>query len=105
MNILLRIQNPGYRIYHVDITDGPGYGDVTDHETWIYNLEKANEAANIAIASGENNSSLLDIFNVPWFQLYRATEVYKIPNLLPNNLKKFVIRMAKDRNTFDTFYR
>ncbi|OXA43386.1 Sphingomyelin phosphodiesterase, partial [Folsomia candida] len=111
-----RIHNPGYRIYHVDISHDSTYGDVIDHETWIYDLEQANTEAekifgipprrrpstsnkNIVPASGP------DHFSVPWFRLYQATEIYGIKNLLPKNLKLFVIKMAKDRKTFDAFYK
>jgi sphingomyelin phosphodiesterase len=93
-----RIENPGYRVYHVDLGIDHTFGDVVDHETWIYDLDKAN-------AEHEANSSSFGLKDVEWFQLYRATEAYDLPNLLPHNLKSFVIRMAKDRKTFDLFYR
>lgn len=45
--------------------------------------------------------------DVPWFRLYKASDAYGIKNLLPHNLRHFVIviRMAKDRKTFDLFYK
>jgi len=80
---------------------------VLDHETWVYDLDKANQEAEL---EAQNSSSRLgQTFqqpgDVPWFQLYRATEAYGIKNLLPVNLKGFVNRMAKDRNTFELFYK
>jgi len=92
-----RIENPGYRIYHMNIGNNFTYGDILDHETWVYDLVKANKAY-----VDDNSVGYLD---VPWMKLYQATEVYDIPNLLPSNMQVLVNRMAKDRKAFNLFYK
>lgn len=101
-----RIFNPGYRIYHMDANDMT-YGNIVDHETWIYDLDKANEQYREKY--GENNGTIPatpeeDALFVQWFMSYQATKAYKIPNVLPATLRGFVSQMARNRETFDLFY-
>jgi len=83
--------NPGYKIFTVDGARGHySSWNVLDHETWIYNLTEANENAHLPPR---------------WFPLYKATQAYGIPNVLPNNLNAFVHRMSSDINAFNEYYR
>lgn len=101
-----RIFNPGYRIYHMDVNEET-YGNIIDHETWIYDLELSNEKYRNMY--GPNGTVELspdqDEEYVEWFQSYQATKAYNIPDVLPSSLRSFVSRMAKNEETFKLFYK
>ncbi|ODM95237.1 Sphingomyelin phosphodiesterase [Orchesella cincta] len=99
-----RIFNPGYRIYHMDANEST-YGNIVDHETWVYDLDKANEDYRQMYGNGtEMTTPEVDDRIVQWFQLYQATKAYNISDTLPTTMRGFVSRMAKEKETFDLFY-
>jgi len=82
--------NPGYKVFHVDGARGPeSTWEMADHETWIYNLTVANAAE----------------VEPSWYKLYSAKEEYGLDSLRPKDLVDFTIRMAKDNDLFQKFYR
>lgn len=83
--------NPAYKIFSIDGNRGAQSSwNVIDHETWTYNLEEANS-------------------NLPlpprWYRLYKATEAYGIPDVLPHSLNAFVHRMSSNLGVFNQYYR
>ncbi len=90
----------------MDVNDTT-YGNIVDHETWIYDLELANEKyRNLYGPNGTVESSPAeDDQFVEWFQSYQATKAYDIPDVLPSSLREFVTRMAKNEDTFNLFYK
>ena len=83
--------NPSYKIFHVDGTRGAeSTYHILDSDTWIYNLTEANSHPGRPPR---------------WFRLYRATENYRIPNLLPQSLHTLVRRMSANITEFNQYYR
>jgi sphingomyelin phosphodiesterase len=83
--------NPGYKVYTVDGGRGVGISswNVLDFETWILNLTEANAL----------------MAEPRWFPLYRATEAYRIPNLLPTSLHALVQQLSTNGTMFDLYRR
>lgn len=100
-----KLYNPAYRIYHMD-GRSKSYGNIVDHETWIFDLAKANQRYRrlFGYAGLFKTSPELDAEFVQWFQLYQATKAFGIPDVLPANLRKFVTRMGQNETEFDLFY-
>ncbi|MPC27672.1 Sphingomyelin phosphodiesterase [Portunus trituberculatus] len=61
---------------------------VTDHETWVMNLEEANRYG-----------------HPRWYQLYSARRAYNMRNLLPEEWNRLVYKMALDDNLFRKYQR
>ncbi|KAK6619760.1 hypothetical protein RUM43_012525 [Polyplax serrata] len=80
--------NPGYRIYYVDGDHNDTTRFVLDHETWIMNLENANE----------NDLPV-------WEKLYSAKEAYNMTSLAPQDWHDLYQRLLADDDLFDTYYR
>jgi len=77
--------NPGYRLYHVEKQHNKM---VTDHETWVMDLGKANR------------------FGRPhWYRLYSARQAYGMASLAPQEWDRLVHRMAADERLFQKYYR
>ncbi|CAG7817877.1 unnamed protein product [Allacma fusca] len=81
-----RTNNPGYKIYHVDRQSF----EVIDHETYIFDLAKAN--AN-------------EMEEPVWFKLYSATALYQVPDVRLANLGLIIDKMAKNESLFHEYYR
>lgn len=61
---------------------------MTDHETWIMDLEKANK------------------HGVPeWYKLYSAKEAYNMTALTPQDWHEFFQRLRKDDDLMDLYYK
>ncbi|KAK8388912.1 hypothetical protein O3P69_020698 [Scylla paramamosain] len=80
--------NPGYRIYYVEGEFPTSQKVVTDHETWVMNLEEANRYG-----------------HPRWYQLYSARRAYNMRNLLPEEWNRLVYKMALDDNLFRKYQR
>ncbi|KAG0720016.1 Sphingomyelin phosphodiesterase [Chionoecetes opilio] len=80
--------NPGYRIYYVEGDFTNSQRMVTDHETWVMNLEEANR-----------------IGQPRWYQLYSAQRAYNMRNLLPEEWNRLVYKMAIDDDLFKKYLR
>ncbi|CAB3377350.1 Hypothetical predicted protein [Cloeon dipterum] len=82
--------NPNYKIYYSDGGYKGASWDITDHETWIFNLTEANQAGP----------------EVPprWFRLYSARQDLQLADLSPAELYKAALRMVHDDKLFETFY-
>lgn len=64
--------------------------DILDHETWIYNLTEANLSPHLPPR---------------WFRLYKATEVFDLPDVSPESLNVLVQRMSSNETAFNTYHR
>jgi len=84
--------NPGYKIFYADGVRANATWELTNHETWIYNLTLAN------LGQGDPSA-------VQWFRLYSAKEDFGLLSLRPNDLYDFVVRMVTDDVLFQKFYR
>lgn len=92
MKMLLRLDlNPGYKVFYADGVRENATWQITDHETYVYDLAAANEAG----------SSVLPAF----YKEYSAKEAYAVEGFTPANLWEFVKRMAVDDALFRTYYR
>jgi len=76
--------NPSYRIYDVSHS-----GEVLDHQTWILDLEEAN-----------NNPRE----ELPWYMLYSAKSAYSMINLSADAWQTVVERLQVDAEFFEMFY-
>ncbi|KAF2899912.1 hypothetical protein ILUMI_06276 [Ignelater luminosus] len=83
-------QNPAYRIYYVDGEHDSSTWEVIDHETWIMDLQKAND---------KNEE------NPVWYKLYSAREDYEMPNLRPKEWNSLIYRMVGDKDLFQRYFR
>ncbi|KAK5643667.1 hypothetical protein RI129_007512 [Pyrocoelia pectoralis] len=79
-------ENPAYRIYYIDGDHANTTRKVVDHETWIMDLDEAN-----------NDSP-------QWFRLYSAKRAYNISSLGPSEWNKLIYAMVKDDRLFQLFY-
>lgn len=80
--------NPGYRMYYIEGDFADSRKLVTDHETWVMNLEEANR-----------------IGQPRWYQLYSAKRAYNMRNLLPEEWNRLVYKMALDDDLFKKYQR
>lgn len=88
--------NPGYRIYYVDGDHNETTREVIDHETYYFDLEKANEEAK----AGENTPEGLE-----WKRLYSARSAYGLQSLRPQEWSDLIDKMVVDEPLFDLFYK
>ncbi|KAG5893193.1 hypothetical protein JTB14_016469 [Gonioctena quinquepunctata] len=81
--------NPAYRIYYVDGDRQNSTREVIDHETWVIDLDKANESEEEPI----------------WYKLYSAKDAYAMSSLKPKEWNRLIEKMVNDPDIFDLFYR
>jgi len=83
--------NPGYKVFYADGERAGATWEILDHETWVYNLQEANEAG----------------LSVPpeYYKLYSAKEAYGLASFRPADLWDFVQRMALDDDLFRAYYK
>ncbi|KAL1505786.1 hypothetical protein ABEB36_005267 [Hypothenemus hampei] len=81
--------NPAYRIYYVDGDHENTTREILDHETWTFDLGKAN--------LNDNRPS--------WYKLYSAREAYEMKNLRPEEWNNLIERLSVDEELFNKFYR
>ncbi|XP_050298661.1 sphingomyelin phosphodiesterase-like isoform X2 [Anthonomus grandis grandis] len=81
--------NPAYRIYYIDGDYDGSTREVLDHETWTFDLEKANRPGN----------------RPEWYKLYSAKDTYQMSSLRPAEWNKLLEAMVTDEDLFGIFYR
>jgi len=82
--------NPGYKVFFADGVDGNNTWEIIDHETWIYDLEAAND-------NGEE-------IEPEWYKEYSFKEAFEMDSLRPGDLYDLVVRMLTDDDLFQKFY-
>lgn len=83
--------NPGYKVFYADGVRPNATWQITDHETYVYDLAAANEAG----------SSVMPSF----YKEYSAKEAYAMDGFRPTDLWDFVQRMAVDDDLFRTYFK
>lgn len=81
--------NPGYRIYNIEGDFEGSRKMVTDHETWVMNLDEANKPGGYP----------------RWYQEYSAKRAYNMESLLPQEWDRLVHRMMIDDDIFKKYHR
>ena len=61
---------------------------VIDHDTWIMNLDEANNSG-----------------NPRWYKLYNAKKEYGLTSLLPEDWSRLIDRMKNDSAIFELYYK
>ncbi|KAF5308347.1 hypothetical protein FQR65_LT18220 [Abscondita terminalis] len=79
--------NPAYRMYFID---SKSTWEVLDHETWTFDLDKANSEINK---------------NPEWYLSYSARNAYNLTSLRPTEWNKLIQKMKKDDSIFQIFYK
>ncbi|CAG0921987.1 unnamed protein product [Notodromas monacha] len=81
--------NYGYRIFYVDgAREADSTWAVVDHETWIYQLDEA------------NNEGM-----TTWFKAYSMLEEFRMSDLSPTSYASLGASLATDDVVFDKYYR
>ncbi|XP_053703199.1 sphingomyelin phosphodiesterase [Synchiropus splendidus] len=87
--------NPGYRVYYVDGNYPGSSRFVLDHETYILNLTEANHRPGNRSQPEEDPR---------WTLLYRASQAYGLPALLPADCERLTKALAADQRLFQRFW-
>lgn len=83
--------NPGYRIYTIEGDYEGSRKMVTDHETWVMNLDEANRLGSRGYPR--------------WYQMYSAKRAYNMESLLPQEWDRLIYRMMLDDDLFKKYHR
>ncbi|KJE95335.1 hypothetical protein, variant [Capsaspora owczarzaki ATCC 30864] len=93
-------RNPAFRVYTLDATSF----ELLDHETFYFNLEKANSAA-AALPVPASEEALDAIAQRSWDKLYAMKETYDMPDMSPHSycqLSKSILRDQTVANVHNT---
>lgn len=80
------VNNMAYRVYYAD----PNDYQIMDHETWTFDLRKAN---------------MNPTEKPTWFSQYSGSVDYGIPDVTPQSLGLFINNMATNETLFNKFYK
>lgn len=79
------VHNFAYRVYYAD----PNDYQIMDHETWMFDLKKANQNPNV---------------KPEWRSVYSGSAAHGIPDTTPKSLDIFVNNMATNEEAFQKYY-